>query len=296
MTHGRRPLAALALLMLALLWPAAPRAATLEVVYPAPESPLDRRYNDLIEILRGALDHTVATDGPYRMRPSRRPMTEARQLAVMGSRGDLNVLWSSTSLDKERTMQPIRIPLRKGLLGYRIALIPRGTQSKFDKVYTRDDLRRFVIGQGIGWGDVEIYNRNGFRVSTVPYDTLFRMLGAHRIDLFPRGIGEIFNEYAALGGKASGLEIEQRLLIVYPWPYYFFVRKQDQALARRLETGLRAMIRDGSFDAVFRKYNGPMIERARLGNRRIIRLDNPLLPPATPLGDPALWFDPLHAR
>jgi hypothetical protein len=33
-----------------------------------------------------------------------------------------------------------------------------------------------------------------------------------------------------------------------------------------------------------------------LKHRRIIRLENPLLPKDTPLDDPSLWFDPLKDK
>ena len=62
--------------------------------------------------------------------------------------------------------------------------------------------------------------------------------------------------------------------------------------SERIENGLRIMIKDGSFDAIFYKHNKAAIERANLKNRRIIRLDNHLLPKATPLDEKNLWFDP----
>jgi hypothetical protein len=269
-------------------------AAVTEVLYPAAESDKDVRYNDLIEILQGALARTQAEFGPFRMAPSPVRMSEARQLATLKGQGPLSVMWSSTSMEKERDMQAIRIPLRKGLLGYRIALIRQDRQAAMDQVRTLHDLSRLRIGQGAGWGDIAIYAQNGFAVTAVRYDQLFPMLAAGRFDLFPRGIGEVFKEYAAQGGAASGLAVERHLLLVYPWPYYFFVRKNDQRLARRIEKGVRSMMKDGSFDAIFWKYNASDIQRANLRNRVVLRLRNPLLPPDTPLNDPDLWFDPLQ--
>jgi hypothetical protein len=40
------------------------------------------------------------------------------------------------------------------------------------------------------------------------------------------------------------------------------------------------------------QFHGEAIGRARLKERRIIRLTNPLLPPETPLDDERLWFQP----
>jgi hypothetical protein len=193
------------------------QTGTTLVVYPAPESAQDVRHNPLIEILRAALEQTKARYGPYRLEPSRQVMNEARQFTMLAQNSDLlDVVWSSTSEVKERNFIAIRIPLHKGLLGYRIALIVKGDQARFDSVRTVDDLKRFTVGQGIGWGDVAIYNQNGFKVVVANYDQLFPMLEARRFDLFPRGVGEVFHEYDTRKLREPNLAIEQHLLIEYP--------------------------------------------------------------------------------
>jgi hypothetical protein len=267
--------------------------AQTKVVYPAFESRADSRYNDLVEILKTALDKTVAEYGPYTLKPSKSRMNEARSLAeLLNPAGMVNIGWSGTSVQKEKDYHAVRIPLRKGILGYRVSLIARNRQAEIDKIRNLDDLRKVSIGQGIGWGDVAIYEANGIKVHTAGYESLFKMVAANRIDLYPRGISEVFQEYAARHNAIPNLAIEKNLLIYYPWPYYFFVNKSNKALAKRVETGLREMMKDGSFDALFMKYNRASIVKANLKNRRIIRIKNPTLPKGTPLDDASLWFDP----
>jgi ABC-type amino acid transport substrate-binding protein len=173
-----------------------------------------------------------------------------------------------------------------------VALIARNRQAHVDKIRNLDDLRKEHIGQGIGWGDVAIYKANGIKVHTAGYESLFKMVAANRIDLFPRGINEVFPEYAARHDAIPNLAVEKNLLIYYPWPYYFFFNKSNKALAKRVETGLRKMMKDGSFDVLFMKYNRASILKANLKNRRIIRIVNPALPKDTPLADASLWFNP----
>ncbi|MGA7827736.1 MAG: transporter substrate-binding domain-containing protein [Geobacteraceae bacterium] len=269
-------------------------SAQTTVVYPAFESGADSRYNDLLEILKTALEKTVAEYGPYTLQPSRSRMNEARYLAeLLKPAGMVNVGWSGTSVEKEQVYGVVRIPLRKGLLGYRVALIARNRQADIDKIRKLADLRKETIGQGIGWGDVAIYKANRIKVYTAGYESLFKMVAANRIDLFPRGINEVFPEYASRHGAIPNLAVEKNLLIYYPWPYYFFFNKSDKVLAKRVETGLRKMIKDGTFDALFLKYNRASILKANLQKRRIIRIRNPNLPKDTPLGDASLWFDPV---
>jgi hypothetical protein len=266
--------------------------AVTSVVYPAYESSHDVRFNDLIDLLGAAMEATAADHGPYQVVPSTLKMNEARYLLELKSGQTLNVAWSSTSAEKERDFLPVRIPLRKGLLGYRVCLINRELQPQLDQVQTLDDLRRFTIGQGIGWGDVKLYEEAGFKVTAAQYEGLFSMVSLGRFDLFPRGINEVFREFDIHRARLANLALEQHLLLFYPWPYYFFFNRRDEALAKRVAIGLRRMIKDGSFDAIFWKYNGAAIEKADFKHRRVIRLPNTLLPKETPLDDSSLWFVP----
>lgn len=264
----------------------------LRVSYPAYEGRADSRFDDLIEILRTALERTAPESGPFELAPSALEMNEARYLSALRMGQLVNVAWSSTSNEKEKELLPLRIPLRKGLLGYRIALIARDQQARIDRVQSVEDLRRLTVGQGIGWGDIRLYQAAGIKVTQARYDHLFRMLTLGRFDLFPRGVSEVFAEFARHGADDPGLAIEKNLLIYYPWPYYFFFNRKDTALKQRVEHGIRMMMKDGSFDAIFKKYNGKAIGLANLKGRRVIVLPNDLLPKETPLDDASLWLDP----
>jgi len=271
-------------------------AAELQVVYPSPQSSSDTRFNDLIEILTTALEKTEASHGPFTLQPSEFVMREGRQLTELSAGRRLNVVWSSTSHDKERELLPIRIPLRKGILGYRVALIHKDNQSKIDQIKTLNDLRLSRLGQGTGWGDVHIYEHNGIPVTTTSYDALFKMVDANRLDLFPRGINEVFAEHAIRHDDNPNLVVEKNLLIYYPWPYYFFFNKDNEVLKERIESGIRTMIADGSFDEIFWRFNGNFIQQANTTQRRVITIENHLMPELTPVKDQQLWFDPLEPK
>lgn len=271
-----------------------PVQAQDEVIYPAFESRNDPRYADVLELLRTALDKTAKEYGPYRLRPSTLRMNHARALEELRTGRLVNVVSSPTSTEKEQSYIPIRIPLRKGLLGYRLLLIHEDSQEKLREVREVADLRTLRVGQGLGWGDIAIYAANGIPVNTGNYEALFSMLDLGRFDIFPRGIGEIFREYDKVALSHRHLRVDDTLVLHYPWPYYFFVSKSTPWLAERIEKGLRQMLRDGSLDAIFFKYNADMIRRARLHERRMIQLVNPFLPKETPLHDSRLWYDPMR--
>ncbi|NQD37982.1 amino acid ABC transporter substrate-binding protein [Permianibacter sp. IMCC34836] len=258
------------------------------VIYPG-DAP---RYAEYIELLRTALDRTSTDYGPYVLKPADQDMNEARFLVEARSGTLINVVWSATSIEKEKTLLPVRIPLEKGLLGYRIGLIRAGSQARFDQVKTAQDLLPFEFGLGPGWGDIDVYQAAGFKVQLAPYEELFAMTAFGRFDYFSRGVNEVFAEFDVRQSQTPNLEIEQGILLHYPYPFYFFVTPTDPKLAERIERGLQRMLADGSFDLIFHKYNNAAIKRANFSKRRLIELPNRNLPPQTPLRDARLWYRP----
>ena len=73
---------------------------------------------------------------------------------------------------------------------------------------------------------------------------------------------------------------------------YFFVSRKNAALAADIQTGLERALADGSFEALFQRHFGAILKRAELDSRRVTELNNPLLPPETPLNDRRLWYRP----
>ena len=272
---------------------AAPQA--MKYVYHSPESSLDVRYLYHWEILRTALEKTRKKWGAYEMVPSER-MSERRQAFEMkNATGKLTVMYLSTTPDFEKNLIPVRIPVDRNLGGYCVFLIRKEDQKRFGSIRSLDDLRRFRYGLGLDWIDVDILRRNGFTVVTgSSYEGLFEMLVSRRFDIFLRGAVEVLDEYDQHKGALPDLAIEENLIFYYTLPMYFWFPRTDQGrrLAARAEEGMRAMIADGTYDAIFDKYQRRKIERLRLKQRRIFRITNPNVGPETPLADKRLWFDP----
>jgi len=271
----------------------------MKYVYHPPESLLDVRYLYHWEILRTALERTKGKWGPYAMVPSER-MTEGRQaFELKQATGKLTVMYLSTTPDFEANLIPIRIPVDRNLGGYGVFLIRKEDQKRFTAVRSIADLRRFSFGLGLGWIDVDILRANGLHVVTgSSYEGLFEMLDAGRFDVFLRGAVEVLDEYDQRKRVLPHLAIEENLILYYPLPMYFWFSRnaEGRRLASRAEEGMRMMIADGTYDAIFNKYQRSKIERLRLKQRRVLRIENPNLGPETPLRDKRLWFDPQTYR
>ncbi len=270
-------------------------AEPMRYIYNAPESNLDKRYLYHWIILKTALEKTIPKYGAYEMVPSK-PMTEKRQtFELKNATGKLSVMYLGTTPNMERDLVPIRIPVDKNLGGYCVFLIRKENQKRFDHISSLDDLRKFKYGLGLGWIDVDILRSNNFQVVTAScYDCLFEMMNNKRSDLALRAAVEVIDEYEERKAAMPDLCIETNILFYYPMPMYFWFPKTDEGgrLAARAEDGMRMMIADGTYDKIFAEYQDSKIEKLKLKDRKVFRIDNPFLGSETPFADKRLWFDP----
>ena len=203
--------------------------------------------------------------------------------------GVIDVFWTGSSQFRNAEFTPIRYPIFRGLLGYRLVLVNKQNTDILKNVKSISDLREYSIGQGGGWPEIEMYSQNGFTVqSATTYEGLFNMLSKNRFDLFPRSIIEVWDEIATF--SQYDLAVDSHILIRYPMSLFFYVRKDDTELEQILNTGFRQIIKSGEFEALFFEYNGGFIDKANLGSRTIIDIENPQFPPIS--GEESdLYFD-----
>jgi len=266
-----------------------------QFLHNGPESADDRRYDYHWQVLRAALEATRAEFGGYTLEPVSH-MTESRQVLEMQRPGGLiNTLVLDSTRALERQLMPVKVPVDKGLLGYRLFLIRARDQARFSQVRTLDELRRFVIGQQADWADVAIYRAAGFTVvGSSAYRALFPMLMAGRFDALGRGVTEVEQELAAQRQRFPGMRIESELLLHYPLAVYFWFAPSDEGRRRwqRVSAGMRQISADGTLDRLFKREFGEVVARLGLRERRLLEIPNPLLPAGQPFEQTGLWFDP----
>jgi len=236
-----------------------------------------------------AIDHM---GNKYNLQIGHENFTQARANEEVKT-GGLDLIWTTTGKETEAELEPVRIPLFKGLLGCRIFIINKNNQAKFDQVKTFDDLKKLTYGQGKTWADGKILEANGLKViKTNKYENLFYMTDGERFDAFPRGVHEPFGELEKRPNL--NLAVEKNILLIYKMDLYLYTSKSNQKLAKEFEDAFNKAIADGSFDKLF--YSSPqvkdIIEKANMKNRKVFYLDNPTLSKETPLDRKELWADP----
>lgn len=247
----------------------------------------------LDEYAVGALRVALAElDTRYELDVNRDQVTQTRMTEELRA-GKLDVIWLASSQEAEGSLLPIRFPLLKGLLGYRICIINPNNQGKFSAVRTMEDLRALTFGQGYGWPEVKTLRSNGLQVVvTSKYENLFPMVEGGRFDGFPRGVLEPWAELRSR--QELGLTVDSNVLLIYRLPFYLFVSPDNPELAKTIHEGFERALRNGNFDRYF--YGHEMIksalERAKLQERKaVFHLNNPTLSKQTPLDREDYWFD-----
>ncbi len=251
---------------------AAPLVVTIPKLHPSSREHA-AYFPRLLEL---ALQETAATDGPFEIRSFDEEMSSPRQITELKTRGAINVMWDGTSREREAELRAVKVSLLRELNDYRVFLIRKGDQPRFDTVRSLADLRRLKAGAGVNWPSTDVLRANGLPVeAAIAYESLFPMLGAGRFDYLPRGVYEAW--YEQREHAAAGLAIERRLFLHYHVPFHFFVHRDDVALAERIERGLQMAQRDGSFDRLFNSFESFRRSLAEInaGRRRVIELKLP---------------------
>jgi hypothetical protein len=261
--------------------------ATWRITYPKPMSESDKRSNYPVKLLSLALEKTGVQ---YSLMPSERIMLQNKALKRLMDSRDVNVVWSVTDKQREQQLLPIRIPIYKGLIGWRLLLIRDDMPARFQYVQKLEHLIKLIPVQGRDWPDTKVLQANGFNVTADnSYGNLFNLLRRAQGDFFPRSVVEIWDEIDNPAYNAD-LMVEKEIAIRYPEAMYFFVNKKSRPLANLLEQGLEKAIADGSFEELFVRTFQDKLNRAKMSSRHVFELENSFLPTVTPLERKELWY------
>ena len=250
-------------------------------------------------LITEALTQSEDKYGPYKFITHVADLSSKRSFIELNkeSQAYINMRVGITSLEREENAIPIRLPIRKGLLSYKLLIINKKHSHIFDKVKDLTSLKAFRFGVVYDWVTAKIMHDNAFNTIDVPsYNGLFRMLNADRFDYTVLGVNEAFPILASLKDENLDLMVAPNIALYINTPSYIFVSKQNPRLAERLTWGLEKMIGNGRFDQIFYQFHQGYIDEVNLKERIILTIPNPNLielETSPPFDRPELWFDPL---
>lgn len=192
---------------------------------------------------------------------------------LMLSQGEVDIHWGMTSSAREQLATAIKVPLFKGMIGWRVLLINQEYSTQFAAIKSASQLKSLKALQGHDWPDTKILTQNGYNVlAQANYEQMFKLLARGKGDYFPRSVIEVHSELAAR--DELPLIIEPNLLLKYPTAFYFFVNKEKVELANALQNGLTTMLNNGEFDAIFNRYFSGFLTDLKLDKRIVFELES----------------------
>lgn len=251
----------------------------------------EANYDYCIELLEKALKITEKEYGKAKVKKLDIQITQGRSFEEIKKGKLVDIDFAATSIERENELLAIKVPLFKGLLGYRVPVIKKDNIKKFDKIKTIQDLKKISIIQGTHWPDTEILLNSKFNVMQVAkFENMYPLLENGRGDAFFRSVCEAYGEVALRANEE--LVVYDKIIIAYKMPMYFFVNKNNKKLAERIEKGLLLLIENGEFLNFMKNHpiTKPVFSLEKYKNSLIFELPNPTLPEKTPVNDSKLWI------
>lgn len=243
------------------------------------------------EIIAKALELTTDEYGPFQYTLLDMRMNRHRALSTIMTGHPNNIYVAPANKLWDENTIGIKVPIRRGLLNYRLLLIHQKDKEKFAQVKSLENLKRLTAGMRTGWVTTDIFHHAGMElVESQNFDGLFVLLNNHKFNYIPRAVYEIFDEIDSRRNELKNIMVEETLILHLPMPTYIYVSPQFPRIAKRLESGLRKMLDNGDLDNILHKYYTDDIKRANLKNRKIIKIDNPYYQDLDLLDDKTLWF------
>lgn len=260
-----------------------------------PLSNQDKRYEYPKKLLNRILSVTTDEYGDYKVDTNGISMNRTRALASLIEGKNLHVMAEAPKPDWNEKLLAVRIPIRKGIQGFRLFLTKHEHKERLSKINLLEDFKLLPTGSGEQWSTTSVLEQAGFNVvKGVDYEGLFGMLVRNRFITFGRGINEVFEEYEQRQPELNDLTIDDRFLLYIPLPTYFFVTPTKPELRDRIEKGLKSLISTKEFDQIFEKEFGELIKRAQLDKRIKFSIPNTNLSNDDPIHIKEYWFSDSH--
>jgi len=261
---------------------------------PQPRSQYDLSQRYYVELLQKALKKGAKGRPIPGIKPTM--MMEQGRATRELLKGDLiDLFWVGTDVEKEQELRAIRIPLERGLMGFRKFTIRKDRQHDFDQIQNLQQLQQLTACQGAYWPDTEILTAAKLPVIAAPvYENIFKQVVARRCDYFPRGLHEGVVELTQRAALYPELIRYHDIMLHYPFAVYFFTTKPNEALALWLEQGLEAMINNGELLSHMQQHGltGHVFPLQAHNTKRWLELPNPRLAPSADPTNRRYWFVP----
>lgn len=263
-----------------------------ELKVPLPRSEYDISHQYYVGLLRLALQKAAnGRDTPRLVTTVK--VEQADSIQALDQQKLIDVFWVGTDHNKEQQLRAIKIPLERGLMGFRKFTIVRSMKTRLDQVHNLTDLKKLRACVGSDWPDRAILEHAGLPVLAVAdYEQLFAQLAAGACDYFPRGLHEGKAELSLRAAHYPQLVRYQDIMLHYPFGVYFFTSRDNEALAKWIEEGLEQLIRSGELLSYMQQHplTRHIFPLSQFQAKDWITLENPIISDTNTMAMPRYWF------
>lgn len=255
------------------------------------ELPAEQDYPH--QLLQAALAAT-ATEGEVVVARFPLQMTQSRIIHELARAGAIDVGVLASGHWQHPQLRPILIPIRRGLLGWRLLVSrPERVASIRAHLWDGAPLRSLTTGFGEDWVDLGIMRANFAHVAVArTSQELYQRLGAGEFDFYSLSAVELWREVGVLNLDLTQFAIVPDVALYYPLADFFYVHRDQKALAQRIERGLAILYENGELEALLEQFHGEDLRRSHLSQRRIFQLTDPGSSLSAPPIAAHWWYKP----
>ncbi|WP_144062499.1 transporter substrate-binding domain-containing protein [Simiduia agarivorans] len=241
------------------------------LVLPSPQVATDARNEYKNAVLLRALELTRPEFGDFELNLNGPKMKRLRALSAIRTGELINTYFSVESPEWEENAIRIDVPIRRGIVNYRLLLVHRDNANVIGSANSVQDLRRFTAGVQSDWSTKGFLERYGMpTVAGESYKGLFVMLAEKRFDYLLRGVHEVYQELEHRADVHASLVVAPDIALYMPLSTYTYVSPASPRIAERLTLGLNRMLQSGELNAMFRQYFQSALDKADLCQRRLL--------------------------
>ncbi|MCT8865961.1 hypothetical protein HT094_12065 [Shewanella sp. ZOR0012] len=242
-----------------------------------PESNNDHRYQYTYDLLTLIIEATNNDFGVGTIQISDVVMSRNRIFRGLLEGKTVNVIAEASNSQWDEQLIPIKIPIRKGIQGFRVFIIKKQNLPIMANINTLAQLIALDTGSGSQWSSKAAMQNAGFNViESIQYDNLFNMLSMGRFITFGRGVNEAFQEVEQFKQQYPDLVVDDNILLHIPLATYYYVAPNQPRLATRIQEGLKRIIANGKFDELFYRRHCEFLLKSNINHRRVFKINNPL--------------------
>jgi len=129
-----------------------------------PLSAQDKRYEYPHRLLDRVLSITSEEFGEYKLNTNGLSMNRTRALTSLVEGKNLHVMAEAPKPEWNEKLLVIRIPIRKGIQGFRLFLTKKEHKELLSKINTFEEFRLIPTGSGEQWSTTAVLEHSGFNV------------------------------------------------------------------------------------------------------------------------------------